>query len=444
MVFRFKDLLVLSLIVFACTSIADYQRRTGSLSGWLRTDNSNSLGTEYYEISLALYGGDGFANPFRVDSGPTAWMPPFVPILFAALQFLASGQKNEVVTWVLAIQSIAIVVSSLLVILQSRNLGCTRWGYVLTAIGISTNFYSFFQVTDDNWWLILVVSAIWLCVLLEVNKCVSKWHGVLWGGCGGIAFLSSPAIGGAWLIVSFLSWKCNLRISTSSFARSAINRRALLSFMVSCCCVAPWMIRNKVVFGNLIPIKSNLAYEVWQSLGIDDDGLLDVNTLHQHPYTNYETKSRYVEIGEMAFMKEHWHWSFLRLHSHPFDAIKRIGVRFIATTLWYSPSILDAATYPSMTFVKRCVYPIPFFSMVYLLIKLRQRFAFRTIDPNISIAIAIYVTVLVPYVLVSYYERYAVPIWNIKVILVLYTIHDIYSRSGIRPSSSAKSWKVCP
>src|ERR1700733_15311523 len=46
--------------------------------------NFNDLmGAEYYSIAKSLLAGDGFGNPFREKTGPTAWMPPLLSFLMA-------------------------------------------------------------------------------------------------------------------------------------------------------------------------------------------------------------------------------------------------------------------------------------------------------------------------------------------------------------------------
>src|SRR5690349_18637178 len=43
--------------------------------------NSNGhLGGEYFFMARSLAAGDGFANPFQVRTGATAWQPPLLPL----------------------------------------------------------------------------------------------------------------------------------------------------------------------------------------------------------------------------------------------------------------------------------------------------------------------------------------------------------------------------
>ena len=48
--------------------------------------------------------------------------------------------------------------------------------------------------------------------------------------------------------------------------------------------IMPWTIRNYLAFGKWIPIKSNCAYEIWQSQCLDDDGVVDMRAFVLHPW----------------------------------------------------------------------------------------------------------------------------------------------------------------
>ena len=52
------------------------------------------LGAEYFQIGKAISEGRGFSSPFRVPSGPTAWMPPAIPVLLSGL-FLPPIETNS-------------------------------------------------------------------------------------------------------------------------------------------------------------------------------------------------------------------------------------------------------------------------------------------------------------------------------------------------------------
>src|SRR6266404_1592217 len=51
------------------------------------------LGGEYYQIARSLAAGDGFASPFKEPTGPTAWMPPLLPAVLAALLWACDGNR---------------------------------------------------------------------------------------------------------------------------------------------------------------------------------------------------------------------------------------------------------------------------------------------------------------------------------------------------------------
>ena len=46
------------------------------------------LGAEYHCVSKSLVQGKGFTDPFTAPTGPTAWMPPILPVLMASVTWL--------------------------------------------------------------------------------------------------------------------------------------------------------------------------------------------------------------------------------------------------------------------------------------------------------------------------------------------------------------------
>ena len=60
---------------------------------------NDHLGAEYFEIASALVNGRGYADPFRTESGPTAWMPPLLPLYTAGILILNDGDKIAGLAW---------------------------------------------------------------------------------------------------------------------------------------------------------------------------------------------------------------------------------------------------------------------------------------------------------------------------------------------------------
>ena len=65
-----------------------------------------------------------------------------------------------------------------------------------------------------------------------------------------------------------------------------------------------WLVRNYLVFGRLLLIKSNLAYELYQSQCLQPDGLIRGSTFSTHPWANAgRERQEYKQMGEIAFLE---------------------------------------------------------------------------------------------------------------------------------------------
>jgi uncharacterized membrane protein YhaH (DUF805 family) len=91
----------------------------------------------------------------------------------------------------------------------------------------------------------------------------------------------------------------------------------------------------------------------------------------------------------------------------------RVAARLIGATAWYMPH--DPEPYWA-TWIKRVVFPILLLATLILIASRRR------LDRQATAAIAITALALVPYILVSYYERYAMPLVGMKMIIVLHAI----------------------
>ncbi len=435
MVIRFKDVFIVGLVVTLCFFVADLHRRTNGMAYWLRPDFTNALGSEYHNIAVALYHGDGFAHPFRVESGPTAWMPPVVPVLLAGLYCLVDGQRHRLVEAVVGIQAAVVLVTCLMVIHEARVRDRLGVGYGIVGAAIVSHFFHFFQMTDDSWWLMLVVDVIWLCVRIDIARVKTTFAMWVWGGLGGVSFLSSPIFGVVWLAISLVNLFTGHPMTDAGFRPFTIGfGRRIGTILIAMCLVLPWTIRNRVEIGAWYPIKSNLSYEAWQSLEIDSNGVLDAESLKHHPYSSSERRSEYQSLGEKQFVAEYGRRFLDALSRHPGKAI-RFGLnRFLAATLWYTPFLEDETIVPIALWTTRLIHVFPFLAALFLLAD-RKRLDYPTLC-----LLLIYIIGLAPYIVISYTERYATPIWSVKALLVLSAADRVLSRR--RKDEASKSITV--
>ena len=174
---------------------------------------------------------------------------------------------------------------------------------------------------------------------------------------------------------------------------------------------------NYLVFGRMIPIKSNLAYEIYQSHCLQKDGLLQGATFRFHPYGgNRRERQEYNRLGEPAYLdrKRQQVWEAFR--ADPRDFLDRVARRFVGATLWYVPFSNSEARQFLPFWLSRLTHPLPFLALLLLLgSAIREPLAW----PQWTV-IGVYLLYLLPYVGASYYERYALPLLGAKVLLMLW------------------------
>jgi len=375
-------------------------------------DNQNRhLGGEYFNIARALAAGEGFANPFPGRTGPTAWMPPLLPLLLAGLLRLCDGDRDAVMAVMIFLQMYVLVLTGLLVLSLSRQttgrLGSAA-AVAVFFIGLLSHFRLCFQFTHDCWLVMLAVD------LLIAGLCwcrpLHRWPSAAgWGLFGGLCALINPIVALAWGALSLL-----LAFRQRAWSRLGI---ALLAAAIA---LAPWTIRNYWVFGRLIPVKSNAAYEAYQSQCLQKDGLLHHTTFTSHPYSSASRERReYKALGEIAFLDRKQEQFRQSVAADPLDFLDRAACRFLGATLWYEPfNPIKEAKRPWSLWFSRLTHPLPFAGLLVLLVA----GIWQPLHRWQWFVIGVYLLYLLPYAAISYYERYAVPLLGVKMLLVIWAI----------------------
>ncbi|RMD57492.1 hypothetical protein D6833_13850, partial [Candidatus Parcubacteria bacterium] len=373
----------------------------------LNANANYHLGAEYKNIARALNAGKGFANPFGIDTGPTAWMPPVYPALLALL-IAVVGPYRGLIAAVVLLKNLLLVGTGLLIYylagLSSRRL---RPSVAVSLYGawLLVFFHWFFQWTHDVWLIMLLVETTLVGGLL-LHKWPKRVQTLAWGGLGGTVFLTSPAAGLAWLA---LSW--DLARSRKLWQRIGPAVAIALAF------VAAWSIRNAVVLGKPMLIKSNLFFDLYQGSFACASGVYDAPFLSHHPvWTSAQNPdSEYRRLGEARFVELYKQRFLAALRERPDVMLKQVGKRLLAATVWYHryDPMLEGRRPP----IRSVAYALPFASLSFLILFDRRRtFA----CPVRRSAVLVYSTFLVPYVLVAFYIRYLLPLTPILVLFAFW------------------------
>jgi hypothetical protein len=382
---------------------------------------SVNLNGENFRIAQAMYDGHGYASPTGENTGPTAWCAPVYPTIYWLLLWLGDGDRDVVIVGIAILQVCVLMATGVLILamVQQTAPDISPWLAMATFLGgLSYHFWHWFRFTADGWLMLLTLDVViagfcWFAPLASWRKAFC------WGVFGGLCAMVNPSIALAWAGLTLL-----LGQRTAGWAKLAVT---LLAAMLT---LAPWTVRNYLVFGRLIPVKSNLAYELYQSQCLQDDGLFEASTGRLHPSTpGSQERHEYAALGEMAYLDRKWLQFRQAVSADPLDFCDRVASRFLGATLWYVPHHrLQESRQPWVLWARRLTHPLPFLALVFLLCT-----AFNTpLGWPRWVVVGVYVLYLFPYVAASYYERYALPLVGVKTLLVIWAIDRILKMRRMR------------
>jgi hypothetical protein len=377
---------------------------------------NRDLGSEYYHIARSLAAGNGFANPFGDPTGPTAWMPPILPMMLSALWWACAGNHDAVLVVVLTLQCLVLIGTGLFVLVVAGHTTKRVGPGAAAAIYIAAllfNFRDCFQANGDRALALLAID-IMLAGFFWWRPLRSMPRSVSWGAFGGVCALIGPIAAFAWG-----AWSVVCGIRQRAWGPTALMLAAALLVL------APWTIRNYLVFGRLIPVKSNLAYELYQSHCLQSDGLLNNGGMNRHPIHHYSRERRaYESLGEIAYLDRKAEQFVGAVAADPLEFADRIAARFLGATLWLVPENREPrASATWYLWIQRVAHPLPFVALLVLVV-VGVRRGLSTIAWT---TIAVYSLYLLPYVVVSYYPRYGFPLLAAKVLLLIWACDWIVS-----------------
>jgi len=421
-----RPLIVAFFLLALGASVAQAVRNKNLTSPIFRPDARDHLGSEHDQIAQALYRGRGFSDPFSRETGPTAWMAPVFPVLLAAIYTATDGNPHHVVSVYYVLQLICVTIAILPALLIAERLRIFWFGTLICAIALTALFFPLFQLTHDHALQISMVVLIWWHFSRTHDSDV-RWRWGLWTGViAGMSALLSPVLGAVCAILAM--YRSRRRPEILAIV-------AVLSITI----IAPWTMRNWIEMGRLIPIKSNLDYEFWQANIADSDGVVDSETFRTHPALRpYGSEAEnYVRLGEYEFLKLKRGIWWNRLRADPNRFVNNTANRFVAALLWYQPTSLYE--HPKVVAINRCWKLLPIISLMLILFDYTQPI------PNwVYTAVSLWLLVLLPYSIVSYYDRYSWPTMPMQVIIVVYAAHRLATRIRTRFSCSKEGVKLAP
>jgi hypothetical protein len=259
-------------------------------------DNGFSFGWEMGRIGRAIATGQGFANPFDGQTGPTAWEPPLYPCLIGGVFRIAGVYSHASAFILLSINSVFSALTCIPIFLIARKCFSEKvavWTVWVWAILPSVMYWCTRWVWETSLAALLLSVIFWLTLKMEEVEGTVPWigFGMLWG----VAALTNTSLL-AFLPASGL-WAMHRRWTR--------GRHALIGAFVAglffAATIAPWLVRNFEVFGRPVFIRSNFGAELRLGNGPGANGTW---MSYVHPSQNVVELHRYQNLGEIEYVAE--------------------------------------------------------------------------------------------------------------------------------------------
>jgi hypothetical protein len=378
-------------------------------------------------IAASLASGHGFSSPFRIYTGPTAWMPPVYPWLLSEIFRVFGVRTYDSFLAAVALNILCSAFTCIPISFTGRRIGG------LGVASIATWLWAFFPNailnTFESMWeaslaALLAAIILWATLTIEKSERWRDWsaYGLLWG----ITLLTNATL--VALLPLLLGWLAYRHRKISAGVAKAVFAKPALVFGVVLLCCLPWTIRNYYVFHRIVPLRSTLGLQLW--IG-NNENPQEAWKEELHPIFNSAERAYYIEIGEIEYMREKQRDAVEFILTHPARDVRQFVSRFIATWSGGTPTpIQDFIRTPGLWF--RGVLIFNFFAAVgaatgiVVLWKQRSAYLFPIAVFPVVFPWAYYLTLVVP--------RYRLPVDPAVMLLTAVALQAILSRPITRPA----------
>ncbi len=276
------------------------------------------------DIAYSLATGKGFSSPFRVPTGPTAWTTPVYPLLVAGVFECFGTFTFQAFIAAVLLNILFSTATCVAVFYAAKRIGGLAVGATaawLWAIFPNAVIIPFQWIWDTSLSGLLAAGLMWATLVVADSALLRDWtwYGLLWG----FALMTNATLLAGFPF--FLGWMLYRRREQSDMR--LVREAALAVGAVILCCL-PWTIRNAVVFHSFIPLRSPLALQMW--LG-NSDQYRDSFPGWLHPIDSVGERSKYIRMGEVAYMREKQQEVIRWMKMHPARVAELFRQRFVAT-----------------------------------------------------------------------------------------------------------------
>jgi 4-amino-4-deoxy-L-arabinose transferase-like glycosyltransferase len=370
-------------------------------------------------IAHSLAVGNGFSSPFRVDTGPTAWMPPVYPLILAGVfrvfgvytfgSFVAAASLNILFA---TLACVPIFFAGK----RMGGLGVAAGAAWLWAVFPNAILIPVQSMWDASLSALFVAAIFWATLALAEPSRIRNWcaYGLLWGLT---LMTNATLIALLPLLFGWLAYRIHKK------HRPWLGQISLSIGIAIFCCV-PWTIRNYKTFHTFVPLRSVLGLQLW--LGNNDD-TQDIFRAELHPIYDATERAKYIDMGEIAYMHQKQLEALQYMETHPAREAHLISRRIISLWSGGTPTpVSDFLNVPSLWFrfvlLFNVVVTVGALLGIVILFVRRSVYAFPAAVFPVVFPWAYYLSLVLP--------RYRLPIDPIVMLLTAITLERIFASRG--------------
>jgi hypothetical protein len=292
-------------------------------------------GTENERVAAALARGQGWSDAFGAGTGPTAHLAPAYPLLLSGVYRLFG--TYETTSGRLAQQYLSLGMATLVLLLlpaTARKLGLSvtaGWAAAFLTAVLPANLWA--EVTghhEQGAAALILLGLVGALADLRQSAWSSRRAVLFAGALLGLIVVLCPNL----LLVPVL-------FLLSEWVRRPAERRRIVrrALVLSAFCLAfmaPWVVRNYVVLGGLVPLRSNLGLELAVGNRPGADGHTYAAGFNaMHPFGSAAERARLVRLGELEYMRQKQRQALAWIADNPAE-FARLTLRR-AELFWFTP-----------------------------------------------------------------------------------------------------------
>ncbi|GAC1636122.1 MAG: hypothetical protein NVS9B14_14350 [Candidatus Acidiferrum sp.] len=286
------------------------------------------FGWETGRLARSLASGHGFSSPLFGDTGPSAWMAPLYPLLLAGIFKLFGIYSSMSAAVAVSFNSLIAALTCIPIVRAceasfGRNAARSAgWIWVFFPYSI---YLAGGRIWSNSLAAFFLALIVWQTTRLTRASSIRAW--LAYGSTWGLAALTEPSILAVLpCLLIWLLWRAKGHRALQ-FARCTMAMTVFLAV------IAPWMVRNTMVFHRFIPFRDNFWLVLWQSNTGDTS---DLYPDWANPPHNDGEMAEMQRVGELAYMQEKRTMALANLRAHPWlhawITLRRIG--FFWTGFW--------------------------------------------------------------------------------------------------------------